>query len=375
MSLLHAAPLFLALAAVLNGTAYAGFAGRPHSDYAFRTESIDSDITTSVARHRPHHPASDTCLYANATTLSDFTSYGLTSDYSLTSTYDTCICHDQLPSLLRSDLASSHTIDTVGNVKVEHAFRSYVSTSPYAQSCSYPARSTPSCSSDNPCAFVCDHPLVARGGSCICDDPNGCRMTPRSGSFDPRRAVTKRPRISALANTRSACEVHETICGSSDRTQGYYECVDTSAKVDLCGGCTIPSPFGLRYTRHIPAGVDCTAIPHVDVASCISGSCLVQSCLAGWTVNSQRSACIENHSAAPQDEDAPASIEQAVRRDLLAPTSLRGSPLRPHTNWRVPDIRSEKIKDHDDMRSSRLGPEQPKQDWTRIPDIRRYDRA
>ena len=189
----------------------------------------------------------------------------------------------------------------------------------------------------------------------------------------------------------------EQVCGAYDGTESSFQCVNVDASLESCenrpsfrslmrthenllgGGCTIPSPFGLRFGDRA-SGVDCTVIPYVDAVSCASGRCTVQSCLAGWAVNAEQSGCIQEQ---PNVQDASTLLELSARHDPSNTTtdeSVSRHTLKPHSDylWRIPDYRSvspeEESTDPEvkEARGTRLGLQRPKEDWTRIPDIRRF---
>ncbi|KAF9567827.1 hypothetical protein CPC08DRAFT_626439 [Agrocybe pediades] len=62
-----------------------------------------------------------------------------------------------------------------------------------------------------------------------------------------------------------------------------FECVDLNADLRACGGC--PS-LDIKH--------DCAAIPGAHDVACISGTCVVDSCIAGYTFNSTTSTCTPN---------------------------------------------------------------------------------
>jgi hypothetical protein len=49
-----------------------------------------------------------------------------------------------------------------------------------------------------------------------------------------------------------------------------FECINTWANLEACGGCP-----GSQKEDGTPSGVDCTALPNVDVVSCVEGACAI----------------------------------------------------------------------------------------------------
>lgn len=60
-----------------------------------------------------------------------------------------------------------------------------------------------------------------------------------------------------------------------------FECVDFTADLRSCGGCSSLNPI-----EH-----DCTKIPHVESVACVAGECQISSCQSGYSVESGGNAC------------------------------------------------------------------------------------
>jgi hypothetical protein len=69
-----------------------------------------------------------------------------------------------------------------------------------------------------------------------------------------------------------------------------YECVDTRAELEACGGCTggtlTMETDGSPGSRNATAavGVDCLSLPGVDATrtACLSGKCVISACKPNW---------------------------------------------------------------------------------------------
>ncbi|KAI0682236.1 hypothetical protein C8Q76DRAFT_637176 [Earliella scabrosa] len=371
MHLQRIAPLLLALIAASVNPALARVLPGARN-------TIRNSPSAFIPRHRslPLQSTSDTCLYVNSTTLSDLSFQGLPSGIDLAS--ESCLCISELSSILRRD-SSAELVKTLEYTEVEQTLEAYIASSTDSQVCTYPAHSKPACTSDDVCGYVCEPPFVAVGDSCTCAEAHGCEPTPPPPSYKARRRLAKRAAISTLAAAQSTCQLNETVCGAYDGTESSFQCVNVDASLESCGGCTIPSPFGLRFGDRA-SGVDCTVIPYVDAVSCASGRCTVQSCLAGWAVSAEQSGCIQEQ---PNVQDASTLLELSARHDPSNTTtdeSVSRHTLKPHSDylWRIPDYRSvppeEESTDPEvkEARGTRLGLQRPKEDWTRIPDIRRF---
>ncbi|KAI0717362.1 hypothetical protein C8T65DRAFT_694256 [Cerioporus squamosus] len=344
-----------------------------------RSRFLDSQVESHSSHgSRPRHPLThDTCLYANATTLSDITFSGLSSESSSTDFADlgTCLCLSGLSTTLDGLSSTASLVDEVGLHEVEQVFGTYITSSSSAKACTYPPNSKPTCTRDNLCGFSCNPPFEAVGDSCVCVSSSGCGSTPppvTCQASGKTRRLSKRSTISTLAMAQSACEHDETVCGAFDGATANFQCVDVQTRLDSCGGCMMPNPFGFRVNDRA-SGVDCTAIPFVDSVSCSVGRCVVQSCLSGWTVDAQGTGCMQEQSIRG---DASTLLVQTLRRSLALESHHNGTGddnghnLKPHSDvsWRVPDIRSEVV--HEDR--TQPASMQFKEDWTRIPDYRRH---
>ncbi|KAG1825664.1 uncharacterized protein BJ212DRAFT_1315410 [Suillus subaureus] len=60
-----------------------------------------------------------------------------------------------------------------------------------------------------------------------------------------------------------------------------FECVDFTADLRSCGGCSSLDPI-----EH-----DCTKIPHVEGVACVTGECQISSCQPGYSLDSDGHAC------------------------------------------------------------------------------------
>ncbi|KAH9966292.1 hypothetical protein BJV74DRAFT_954325 [Russula compacta] len=78
-------------------------------------------------------------------------------------------------------------------------------------------------------------------------------------------------------------------CGVFGGGARAWECVHTARDLESCGGCVLPlTPFS-------PIGIDCTELPGVADVACLSGKCMVQRCLPGYTLAIDGTSCIPKH--------------------------------------------------------------------------------
>jgi hypothetical protein len=116
---------------------------------------------------------------------------------------------------------------------------------------------------------------VKRGGTM--DAATACACLMPSG--------VKRRRDATFVN--NLCPTSQSACRVSGGSgwDGAFECVDTSANIESCGGCVAEG-----------RGQDCTAIEGASDVACIASRCVVSACRRGWT--SADGACVPDSNAA-----------------------------------------------------------------------------
>ncbi|TBU48961.1 hypothetical protein BD309DRAFT_852760 [Dichomitus squalens] len=361
-----------------------------HSRY--RGYSAEHSVASvSYLRNHPRQSSQDTCVYINSTTLSSLAVPGSLSD--TLATLNSCMCVNSLPSLLQSNLEASYLLGTTSLSIMEQALGTYITDSPYSQTCIYPANSQPMCSADNVCGFSCTPPYTVTGDQCVLQEME--RRTHESAPLIAYRKKTwrlvKRAEAPEVMIAQSTCASHESVCDDVDGPVNGFQCIDVKTSPDSCGGCTVQSPLGDRSGSG-PAGVNCTAISHADAVSCASGKCAIHTCLAGWSVNDEGTGCIEdqntaNASTLSRDQS---TLSMPSRRGLPyqpQQNDSRTAPVKPHADWvrRVLNIRSMQKREDQHVQVSnfdlesdhtdgvtRVGSKHINADWTRIPDYRRY---
>ncbi|GLB41035.1 hypothetical protein LshimejAT787_0902500 [Lyophyllum shimeji] len=99
--------------------------------------------------------------------------------------------------------------------------------------------------------------------------------------------------IMTLARAKVTCKIDESVCGVAGRVPATleYQCVDTGAALDSCGGCTTPHPFYEPY-RATSKGVACRQLPGVVDARCQDSRCVVSRCREGLEPNADRTECV-----------------------------------------------------------------------------------
>lgn len=88
--------------------------------------------------------------------------------------------------------------------------------------------------------------------------------------------------LRAEAERRDNAYCPSGLTGCAIPGSKYYECINTDAELESCGGCTNGVYGNSNSTAAL--GVDCTSLRGVAVGgvSCVSGKCQVASCRQNW---------------------------------------------------------------------------------------------
>lgn len=112
---------------------------------------------------------------------------------------------------------------------------SQVNQSPGKQTCNYGPHATDSCSSSNPCNFICLDGYSKSGTSCVCKSPKvECNGKCQAASVGCSTAGAQRRNIKTRGTSK--CRKGFTACGvrGSRIALEDYECVDTLYDVQSC---------------------------------------------------------------------------------------------------------------------------------------------
>ncbi|OCF37749.1 hypothetical protein I316_00876 [Kwoniella heveanensis BCC8398] len=128
-----------------------------------------------------------------------------------------------------------------------------------------------------------------QGTSILCGVGQFYRFThAASASGQARRRLQEAMTISEGARRKSFCPAGLTSCN----VQGVpdaWECVDPSADLESCGGCT-HGDYTQQGLNGTATGVDCTSLPGVRMggSTCTNGKCEIFSCRRNWTLKDGR---------------------------------------------------------------------------------------
>ncbi|CAE6394416.1 unnamed protein product [Rhizoctonia solani] len=106
--------------------------------------------------------------------------------------------------------------------------------------------------------------------------------TPGSYAYGRKRHTAMHKRSSFCPANYESCP----ILDASGRTS-ESECIDTRTQLTSCGGCA-----------SISKGQNCSAIPHVKVATCEASKCIVTKCKRGYEVSGSGDSCVPQSHAA-----------------------------------------------------------------------------
>jgi len=221
----------------------------------------------------PRTPKPDTCFFFEAFDVAKI--LGLTIEIEITE----CICLSGIDGFLsgiwglgsKKDEAKKQLTKTIDND---------------GEDCSYPPYSVPECQRGDQCGFKCTDGYTKFWNQCVCDAPKKvcpdgkCKKSCPSNKPHSR----KRSMEEQYALGHISCPDGKIPCGGLAGPTSY-ECLDTRTALDSCGGCVFPLEGGN------PTGRDCSAITGVRVVQCVDSRCAVGSCMPGWNVTTDASAC------------------------------------------------------------------------------------
>jgi hypothetical protein len=145
------------------------------------------------------------------------------------------------------------------------------------------------------CSFTCASSTNKPcGTNCIASTATCASGLPQKRDFDRRRCP-------------AGYEVCKTGIKGFGGRSGGWECVNTQADLESCGGCQQP-------LEGRSAGVDCTAIVGMAGVTCVSGVCDVNSCLKGYKL--ENNACIPTTRSASSAASSSSAI--AAKRSSTA---------------------------------------------------------
>jgi hypothetical protein len=119
--------------------------------------------------------------------------------------------------------------------------------------------------------------------------PSDCFLTPHNNKCHPRSRPPQ-PKPSGSFKRRSElkaravptlCPMGLDVCPIPGLTSSDYECVDTKADLESCGGCVSAGE-----------GQDCSEIEGAWNVGCEKGACIIYSCAAGYRRAYDGKSCI-----------------------------------------------------------------------------------
>ncbi|KAF9555940.1 hypothetical protein CPC08DRAFT_820776 [Agrocybe pediades] len=205
-----------------------------------------------------------------------------------------CLCVSGIPSFIALNPAAINGISFAGKAAVTQALTNMITGGKNYGTCYYPDHSSPQCQFGNPCGFTCTdgytpYPSYGPATDCVCSAPyivcNGkCTLSSACPSYGySRRSMTGSPDL--------RCPAGLEACPIMGRSSLSWECVNTKEDLESCGGCIITSSNNYN-SRSKKEGVDCTAIQGVSDVSCITGQCVVDRCMPGYSVNASGDSCV-----------------------------------------------------------------------------------
>ncbi|CAE6397908.1 unnamed protein product [Rhizoctonia solani] len=260
-------------------------------------------LSSLVAGHMatPHRRAIDTCANINLSlSVLDALNVGV----------KVCACLGTTGALIKENSSLYVASKVLGEAGVKSKLAAAIQSGQGKCTCTYPDYAIPACSSKNLCHFNCPGGRVKVNGQCVCKeghhDCNGkCVPTSQACSSQGARTPYTVHQISGGKNKRSGrgtpnwarrslssahCPVGTEMCGVLGRPDAW-ECLNVEEDLGSCGGCAYPFFPGQE------PGMDCSAIPGVEVVACRKGLCEVSKCITNWMISADGHACEPNEHA------------------------------------------------------------------------------
>ncbi|TRM59091.1 hypothetical protein BD626DRAFT_509712 [Schizophyllum amplum] len=200
-------------------------------------------------------------------------------------TGEICLCIDDLDIFL-STYVDATVLSSILNGPIRAILDLLINTDPTRANCPVvPPHAQRACSTEDPCGIVCDPGYVKNGNQCC--PPAGCP----SGSLSRPKKRRLSSRVTTYEQARSTCGSRQNVCGIAGREGGHdFECIDTTATLDSCGGCM--TPHGFLVSSPQASGVDCSALPNVIEVGCVASKCVVNRCKASFVPSEDASRCV-----------------------------------------------------------------------------------
>nr|XP_031858826.1 uncharacterized protein CI109_005780 [Kwoniella shandongensis]KAA5525898.1 hypothetical protein CI109_005780 [Kwoniella shandongensis] len=98
-----------------------------------------------------------------------------------------------------------------------------------------------------------------------------------------KRQLRERLRLAERGRMEALCPGGMTACNIIGGEGLSFECLDTTAELESCGGCS-NGVFNADHETVSSFGVDCTTLPGVSMGgvTCSAGECVAYSCQSGY---------------------------------------------------------------------------------------------
>ncbi|CUA70137.1 hypothetical protein RSOLAG22IIIB_00485 [Rhizoctonia solani] len=222
-----------------------------------------------------------------------------------------CACVGVASTLIKENSSLYIASKVLGEADIKSKLAAAIQIGQGKRTCTYPDYAIPSCSTKDLCNFNCPNDRMKVNGECVCKqgyhDCNGkcapatqacssqgpkppyggcpkCRSVHPISSEKNKRSGRGTPNWARRSLSSAHCPAGTEMCGVLGRPDAW-ECLNVDEDLESCGGCAYPF-FPSQQT-----GVDCSAIPGVEVVACRKGLCEVTKCISNWTISADGHAC------------------------------------------------------------------------------------
>ncbi|KIK70234.1 hypothetical protein GYMLUDRAFT_34723 [Collybiopsis luxurians FD-317 M1] len=190
-----------------------------------------------------------------------------------------CICESGIADLVTggNNNILNAAVLIFGQATVESTLLSALQNSKNSNQCTFPAHSTPACTSKDVCAYDCTAGYQKCNNQCQTSCPSG------------RSLPEKRDLAYWGKQIQRNCKPGWKACGIPGGGPRDWECVDIKNDLWSCGDCPVDIMFS--HSGSPGLGVDCSAISGVADVGCVAGRCIVNKCMPGYKVSQSGHHC------------------------------------------------------------------------------------
>ncbi|TFY64341.1 hypothetical protein EVG20_g5976 [Dentipellis fragilis] len=151
-----------------------------------------------------------------------------------------CLCLSEIPQFLQSNIVAEASVSVAGTAATTAALTTLVNSHAPQSLCIYPLHSVPTCTSGNPCGFMCTDGFswspVMSPAQCACEAPlavcNG--VCGEAGACSTTAPLAKRERRFEGSGSCNARGDGWLACGVFGGAARAWECINTANDPESC---------------------------------------------------------------------------------------------------------------------------------------------